>query len=375
MSIAELPTPAGIVDLDVLERNAEAMSARARRLGVRLRPHVKTHGTVEAARVQVRGHFGGVTVSRWSEARAMADGGFRDITHAVPVAPSRLREVAELGARIDRMSVLLDSHEAAAELERCASATGAPLAAFLEVDCGHHRTGVDPTRPESRALAARLASSSHVEFRGLLTHAGQSYACRTREDRLRVAVEERDAVVGFARRLRDDGLAVPEVSVGSTPTMTVAEDLTGVTEIRPGNYAFFDLFQSALGSCADTDIAFSVLTTVISVLPEERRFVVDAGALALSLDPGPCHVVTRPGHGRVRSEDGSRDFPGLRVEKLSQEHGVVRVGERADVPALRVGTRLRILPNHSCLAAACFTHHHAVRGAEVVATWQRVQGW
>jgi len=176
----------------------------------------------------------------------------------------------------------------------------------------------------------------------------------------------------LAAELRDLGVPVAEVSVGSTPTVRAIDDLAGVTEIRPGNYLFFDAFQTAIGSCELDDVAFSALATVISVHPEHGRAVVDAGALALSKDPGPTHVDPDCGFGRTMAVEDQHPLPGLRVASLTQEHGTLT---GPGVEALRPGTRVRIIPNHSCLSAACFESYLVLRGTEVVDEWRPARGW
>jgi D-serine deaminase-like pyridoxal phosphate-dependent protein len=339
---------------------------------VRLRPHVKTHKCVEAARIQVRGHFGGITVSTLAEARGFADAGFADITYAVPVAPQRLAEVVGLNARIARLAILVDHVDTVRAVEEVARGHSLALPVWLELDCGLHRSGVDPDTDTAVALARRLAASPQVDFRGVLTHAGQSYRAGNRAEARAAAAEECAVTRGFVRRLATAGVPVPEVSIGSTPTMVAADELAGVDEVRPGNYLFFDAFQSAIGSCSLAEIAFSVLATVISVFPERQRAVVDAGALALSKDPGPTHVEPACGFGRLVALADQHPLPGLRVTSLSQEHGVV---EGPGTAALRPGTRLRILPNHSCLAAAGFDRYHVLRGLDVVDEWRPFRGW
>ena len=262
-----LLTPCALVDLDRLERNATDMAARCARLGVRLRPHVKTHKCVEAAKVQLGGRPGGLTVSTLAEARALAAAGFDDLTYAVPIAPARLPAVLELVRRGVRLGLLVDHPTAAAEVAAAAAAAGLRLAVWLKVDCGGRRAGVDPVRDDALGLARSLAGSPYLDLAGILTHAGHAYRCRDRAEAAAVAVEERDVMVAFADRLRAAGVPATEVSVGSTPTVTAAEDLTGVTEVRPGNYAFFDAFQVAVGSCSLEDVAFSVLVTVIGHYP------------------------------------------------------------------------------------------------------------
>jgi len=370
--IDDLPTPCALVDLDRLERNASRMATRAKRLGVQLRPHVKTHKCVEAARIQTADAFGGITVSTLVEARAFAAAGFSDITYAVPIAPQKIPEAIDLHTRIGAFNLVVDTLDAAAAVEAAAEARGLRIPVFLEVDCGGGRTGVDPDGEVRDVLVRRFAASETIDFRGLLTHAGHAYRARNRTDAYDIACAERNLMATLAAELRDRGVPVPVVSVGATPTVLAIDDLTGVTEVRPGNYLFFDAFQSGIGTCEIDEIAFSVLATVISVHPEQNRAVVDAGALALSVDAGPVHVAPECGFGRIVALEDQHPLPGLRVSRLTQEHGALT---GPGVAALKPGARLRILPNHSCLSAACFAALHVLRGTEVVDEWHPARGW
>ena len=372
MHIDDLPTPCALVDLDRLESNASRMATRAKRLGVQLRPHVKTHKCVEAARIQTADTSGGITVSTLAEGRAFAAGGFSDITYAVPVAPQKIAEAVDLHARIDAFNLVVDTLEAATAVEAAAAARDLRVPVFLEVDCGGGRTGVDPDGEVRDVLVRRLAACEAIDFRGLLTHAGHAYRARDRTDAYDIACAERNLMATLAAELRDRGVAIPVVSVGATPTVRAIDDLTGVTEVRPGNYLFLDAFQRSIGTCEIDEIAFSVLATAISVHPEQNRAVVDAGALALSVDAGPVHVDPECGFGCVVALEDQHQLPGLRISRLTQEHGVLT---GPGVAALRPGTRLRILPNHSCLAAACFDAYHVLRGTEVIDEWKPARGW
>lgn len=375
MRLEELPTPAALVDLDRLEANTARMAASVQKLGAALRPHVKTHKTVEAARFQVRGHFGGITVSTLAEARFFAAAGFKDITYAVPLSVHRLQEAVELTRQLDALNLLVDHEATFGAMEAAALAQGVTLRAFLKVDCGYHRAGVDPSREESVALALRMASSPHVHFAGILTHAGHAYHCRRPDEVREVAESERSVMARFAETLREAGAAPEVVSLGSTPTLSLATSLEGVTEARPGNYVFYDRFQSEIGACRPDDVAFSVLVTVLGQYLERNELLVDAGALALSKDEGPTHLDPDCGFGAILSADGRQRFPDLVVESLSQEHGKIRGRKPIDFDALAVGTKLRVVPNHSCLAAALFEHYHVLRGEEVVDRWHPVRGW
>jgi D-serine deaminase-like pyridoxal phosphate-dependent protein len=364
-SLDDLATPCLLLDLDVVERNLRQMAGRAAGLGVALRPHIKTHKCIELGERQRALGASGITVSTLYEARVFADHGFDDITWAFPVILSRLAEVRDLASRIT-LRVVADSPEAVdglVSLDR-------PLHVWLKVDCGYHRAGVDPAAAASVLLAERIARSPGLVFDGILSHSGHAYHGGSRAEIAAIAEEERAVMTGFAARLRAAGIAVPAVSVGSTPAMSAVAHLDGVTEARPGNYAFFDFTQVALGSCGVRDCGVTVLASVVSHRPGDHRLIVDAGALALSKDPGPEGIETM---GEIFADYAAGTLrSGTRLVSLSQEHGTVESEEV--IPAMPVGSRVRILPNHSCLTVACFDEYQVVRGGEVVDRWKIWRG-
>jgi D-serine deaminase-like pyridoxal phosphate-dependent protein len=168
--------------------------------------------------------------------------------------------------------------------------------------------------------------------------------------------------------LAAEGLGETRRSVGSTPTCAVVGRFSECDEVRPGNYVFFDAFQATIGSCALSDVAVSVLTTVVGSYPERNALIIDAGALALSKDAGPAHIDARFGYGLVCDLE-LNPLP-MRIEALSQEHG--KVSTRTNVP---VGTQLRVIPNHSCLTAAMFDAYQILDGGRIVDQWRPVRGW
>lgn len=333
------------------------MAARADALGVKLRPHIKTHKCVEIGLGQRELGARGITVSTLEEARIFAAHGFDDITWAFPLVPDRLPEVERLAGDV-RLGVVIDSGIALQALRDHRLGIGV----WVKVDCGYHRAGVDPASPGLEELAAAIEASPGLAFRGLLSHSGHAYRGRSPEHIRGIAEEERRVMTEAADRLRAAGLEVPEVSVGSTPAMARVESLEGITEVRPGNYALFDYTQAALGSCAIRDCAATVLATVVSCRPGSERSVVNAGALALSLDPGPAHVARRSWGLVLDDYAAGTLMPDARLLSLSQEHGVLS-------RELPVGQRVRILPNHSCLCVACFDRFHVVEGDRVVDEW------
>jgi threo-3-hydroxy-D-aspartate ammonia-lyase len=362
MRLSDLPTPALLLDLDRLEGNLTRMAARAAALGVALRPHIKTHKCLEIGERQRALGARGITVSTLHEARVFAEHGFDNITWAFPVILSRLEEARGVADRA-ALGLVVDSPDAVAALERL----GHPFAVWLKVDCGYHRAGVDPAADESVELAGALHASSTLHFAGILTHSGHAYYAVGAAARAEIAEQERRVTADFAARLRSAGIAVGCVSVGSTPAITAAQRLDGVDEVRPGNYAFYDYTQSVLGSCAVGDCAVTVLAGVISSQPGGRHSVIDAGALALSKDTGPEHAPHATMGELFADYERGTLHADRRVVSLSQEHGIINA-------RLPVGERVRILPNHSCLTAACFDEYYVVRGDDVVDRWKIWRG-
>ncbi|UCH10205.1 MAG: alanine racemase [Fidelibacterota bacterium] len=345
------------------------MAARTSDLGVALRPHIKTHKCIEIARLQIEGGAQGLTVATLDEADVFAPAGFNDITHAFPLDQGKIARALDTAARIT-LRVVVDSRAVVEALEKAAADRGQKIHVWLKVDCGYHRAGVDPSAGYATELAHRIHVLPHLEFDGLLTHAGHAYKASTTADVLGIARQERDVLVEFARDLERVEVPIRAISVGSTPTVSVVDHLEGVQEVRPGNYVFYDRTQVMLGSCKIDDCAVTVLATVVSMQPNRRQAVMDAGALALSHDPGPVHLDQAPSKGAiVTGTDPSVLHPHLRITSLSQEHGILEGDRPEDLAGLEVGSRVRLLPNHSCLAVALFDEYQLVVGEQVVDQW------
>lgn len=375
MDLNEIPTPALVLELGRLKQNLAFMSGRAKELGVDLRPHLKTAKCAEVAWMATRGHSGGITVSTLREARYFAANGFRDITYAIGVAPGKLDECFSLIDNGVNLKLLTDNVEGAKAVgEKIKTRKPAdPVNVLIEIDCGDERGGIAAGSDEL-PYVARLLAEFGANVAGILTHAGQSYACTSIQQIADVAETERESAVSAASVLRQQGHEVKTVSVGSTPTSTHAQRLDGVTEMRPGVYMFGDLDQAGLGSLPENRIAVTVLASVIGCYPERGTVIVDAGGLALSKDASAQRHNPDNGYGRVL-DIRARPVPGGFVCSANQEHGILR---SPDLPfdELKLDARVRILPNHICMTAAAHPGYYLVDdGTEVIDQWRRVNGW
>ncbi|OWT80730.1 MULTISPECIES: alanine racemase [unclassified Achromobacter] len=377
MQLDDLETPQLILDRDRLDRNIERLGSRLAPFGVTLRPHVKTNKSADVTR-RLGGTDTPITVSTLKEAEYFLDHGWHDILYAVGIAPTKLPHVERLIQRGARLTIILDNEETAQAVAAFANARGLDLPVLIEIDTDGHRSGVQPEDEVLLRIGARLRGEQGkgAWLAGVLTHAGESYNCRSHEAIVACAEQERAGAVRAAQRLRADGHAAPVVSVGSTPTAHFAESLEGVTEVRAGVYVFFDLVMHGIGVCAVEDIAVSVLCTVIGHQRDKGWLITDAGWMALSRDRGTAKQPIDQGYGLVCDEAG-HVIADLVMTDANQEHGILRNrNDAAATPMLPVGTLLRIVPNHACATAAQFGAYTVVAsGTEVQATWPRFSGW
>jgi D-serine deaminase-like pyridoxal phosphate-dependent protein len=361
MTLDDLTTPALVLDLGVLKRNLAMMQrAIARHPGVVLRPHMKTAKSRHVAMLAAP-NFGPITVSTLAEARYLAEGGWRDQIYAVGITPQKLDAVAAMNAAGADVKVITDDVDAATAI----AAHGGAIRALVEVDVGEGRGGVPPD--EARAIAAALGG----KLAGVFTHAGHSYGGRSIPEMAAIAELERAGVVRAAEALREAGFALEIVSLGSSPTALHAERLDGITDIRAGVYMFGDLFQAQVGTHPEGDIAVTVLASVIGRKPARGALLLDSGALAMSKDRSTEKAPRDFGFGLVLDMDGGNTLGEPILTRVHQEHG-----EASPAPMLPIGAKLRVAPNHTCLTAAAFDRYHVVDGSrEVIAVWDRVNGW
>jgi len=350
-TIDELDTPAVLIDLDRLESNIQRMAGYCRERGLALRPHTKTHKNPGIAKLQIEAGARGITVAKPGEAEVMVNAGIDDVLLAYPiVGDAKAARVAELATKA-RVRVSLDSLEAIRGLSQQAAARSVELGILLEIDAGFGRCGV--ASPEAAlALARAAADSPGLRFDGLMFYPGHIKRPAAEQDPLIEAVNQRLAA-HYAAFLRA-GMPITTVSGGSTATAYRSHDFHGVSEIRPGMYAFLDRNMVTIGVGTFEECAISVLVTVVSdAVP--KRVMLDGGSKTFSSDA--MFVGDGRGYGYVINHPDA-EFIGL-----SEEHGHVDVSLCARAP--RVGQRLRVVPNHVCTTINMHDRVYGVRGDQV----------
>jgi D-serine deaminase-like pyridoxal phosphate-dependent protein len=359
MKLTEIPTPAVLVESSKLARNIARMQQAVDAEGKSLRPHAKTHKSPVIARMQLDAGAVGICCAKLGEAEIFADAGVDDIRLPYPLNPANADRVFALAGRI-RLSFIVDDVAVARQWSDLASARGRTLDVLIKVDVGFHRCGIDPALPRAAAVVDEIAALPGLRFLGLLSHAGNGYGAATERDARAVAAEE-------ARLLRDIDAAAnvtsTEISVGATPTARFSVDESGITEMRPGNYVYFDRTQVGLGAAAWDDCALTVLARVVS-RPAPDRVIVDSGSKTLTNDLARGFTPLS-GYGQVlRDLHSAVPDDRLVVERLSEEHANVRAA--GGDPGLPTGTLVRIVPNHSCVVSNLVDAVWVVDGERVV---------
>ncbi len=355
MNYRELSTPAVIVDLDVVEKNLDRTAAFLKGHGVGLRPHTKTHKTLEVARMQMERGAVGLTVAKVGEAEAMATAGSNEILVAHPIlGQEKLRRLAAV-AHNQPVIVAVDSEFVAKELSRAAIANDVTFGVLLEFDAGSHRCGVKAD--DGLVNLARIVSAlPGLNFRGLMTYFGNVWG--TAAERSKMAGIVTPVVQRALELFAAAKIPVEIVSGGSTPSSLMPETFAGLTEVRPGTYVYNDLNTYYQGLCSIEDCAVRVLASVVSTAVPEQT-IIDGGSKTFSADQLGSGPMT--GFGYVV------EHPEVQLAKMNEEHGFLRNIEGA---RLSVGDVLTVIPNHVCTCINMHDEVFLVRKEEVVGTWR-----
>ena len=341
LSIDDLDTPAILIDAARAEANISRAQAHADSHGLKLRPHIKTHKLPYWAKKQVAAGAVGITCQKIGEAEVMADAGLSDIFLPYNIlGRAKLERLKGLHGRVT-LSVTSDSRETVEGLAATFTDTGHPLSVLVECDTGMGRCGVQ-TAEEAVALAKIIDQASGLAFGGLMTYPAGGRAA------------EAEAWLAAAKQaLTASGLACERISSGGTPDMWRSGENSVVTEYRPGTYIYLDRYQVSKKVGTLDDCALTVLATVVSH-PTPARAILDSGSKALSSD-----TLGLPDFGELLG------MPGARVTGLSEEHGTVTLSDGAHV---KIGERVRVVPDHCCVVTNLFDQVHLIDGDKVLET-------
>jgi len=356
MHFRELSTPALVIDLDVLERNLDRMASYCREHAIGLRPHTKTHKTLEVARMQLERGAVGLTVAKVGEAEVMAGADSASMLVAYPIfGREKLLRFAEL-ARSRSLLISLDDEATALEVSRAAAERDATIGVLVEFDAGLRRCGLEPG-PDCVELARKVEKLPGLEYRGLMTYAGNIWG--TEEERFAETQRVGQLVGRVLDTFHTERIPVPILSGGSTPSARLSHHLPGLTEIRPGTYVYNDMNTVYQGACDLADCAGRIVATVVSTAVPGRAMI-DAGSKTLSSDllgSGP-----KTGYGRIV------EAPDAPIIKLNEEHGHVDTSQSAH--AFRVGEVVTVIPNHICTCVNMHDEVFVTRNEQVMGSWR-----
>lgn len=344
------------LDAAKAKANIRFMAEKAAKHGLRLRPHLKTPQSIDVARWYRDVGVTGVTVSSIAMAEYFATDGWTDITLAMPLNVRELPRILALAQRI-RLNLVIDS-EVVLDL---IPDSRFPISVFIKIDAGYHRTGI-PAEDLDRidALVSKIRNSPALVFAGFLTHAGHSYSCRSHSEIRALHAEQ-------LRQLQPLNGFGGIVSLGDTPTCTVADDFSGIGEIRPGNFIYYDMKMVQISACEPDQISVCMVAPVISVHPDRNEVILHGGSVHFSKDSMTDE------DGRVRfgqvvrlTETGWGDVvEGAYLRSLCQEHGFV-TGPPDYIRSLKIGDLVGVLPVHSCLTADCMGEVRTLEGERLV---------
>lgn len=359
---ATLTRPTLLLDEARCRRNIQRMAEKAQRSGVRFRPHFKTHQSATIGEWFRPHDTTAITVSSVGMAQYFAAHGWNDITIAFPVNLREIREIDALAHTI-HLGLLAESNEA---IRFLAGHLSAPVDVWLKADVGAQRTGI-PVDDHATfiTLAHEAAKSPMLRLRGVLTHAGHTYHAASPDAVRQIYRDGVSKLSALKTAMQRAGFPQIELSWGDTPTCSLVEDLSGLDEIRPGNFVHYDAMQLQLGVCREDDLAAAVACPVVAVHPERNQAVLYGGAIHLSKDSFPVKGV--PWYGLLAlpgKEKWGRLIPGAYVTSLSQEHGVVTLPAK-HLSKIKVGDLLVVIPAHACLAVDLSAEYVTLTGEHI----------
>ena len=355
--------PTLLLDKNRCLANIQMLSQKAKKSGIRFRPHFKTHQSATIGKWFDSFGVTAITVSSLDMAIYFAANGWKDITLAFPVNIREINRINDLASRI-KLNLLVESLEVVNFLEMHLRS---PVDVWIKVDVGYHRTGIPwDDQQRLKSVARRINQCQKLRFAGILTHAGNTYHAKSRDEINSIFIETKQRMQASADLLRRFGNSHLQISVGDTPCCSIAESFEGVDEVRPGNFVFYDVMQLHLGSCNEDQIALALACPVVAKHEQRKEMVVHGGAIHLSKEVlvgengqkifGYAVELTETGWSRIDKS--------CFVSSISQEHGIVRTNNEF-FRKTKIGDLIAILPVHSCLTVNLMKKMITLEGEEI----------
>jgi len=351
MKLEEIETPSIVIDYERLVKNIEEMANFAKKFSKKLRPMIKTHKSIEIAKIQEKYGISGIQCAKLSEAQIFAEANFKDIFISSEIVDRvKLEKAKNLLKKVEKLILAVDSIEGVRAIGEVFK--DEKVYVRIEINSGHNRCGIKPQ--DTLTLYREIEKYPNLIFDGVFTHGGHSYYAKSEEERKEASLKEAEEVLKAKRILNENGIKCENVSVGSTPSVFFSGRVDGVTEIRPGNYVFYDYKQVKLQVTNFDSVSLFVISQVISK-PELDRFIIDAGSKVLSLD----YVLD----GDEKVYGYILEYPQAKIYNLSEEHGWVKIEESSKI---KIGEKITIIPVHACLVISNFNYFYFVKDNQVL---------
>jgi len=358
----DIVRPTLLLDERKCKANITRIVNKAKKAKVKLRPHFKTHQSHEVGRWFRDLGVTQCTVSSVKMADYFAKDGWNDITIAFPVNPREHLLINELASTI-KLNLCVNSKDALQLLNKNLKHA---IKIFIEVDSGYHRTGVQPENYEAiEAILAIIHQSELMKFAGFLSHAGHSYKSASVEEVISIHSKSKGLMIELGKFYHEKFSSL-ELSIGDTPTCSIADDFTGIDEIRPGNLVFYDLTQAMIGSCDFSDIAIAMACPVVEVNIKSNEIFVHGGGVHFSKDFLLLNDGSKSYGQVVKLNEQGWSLPPLRmfVKSLSQEHGIIHAANE-EIRNIQVGDIIGVLPVHACLTADAMGEYFTIEGKRI----------
>ena len=355
--------PTLFIDEKQVKENIKKMAEKALKSKVTFRPHFKTHQSATVGDWFKEFGVDKITVSSVDMAEYFANNGWSDITIAFPFNILQIDRVNTLAKKIT-LNLLIESE---ATITFLAEKITSQVNLWIKVDTGYHRTGIDwDNEALLSKLIRRIKTAKNLDFSGLLVHSGNTYKTKSIDEIEEIYEDTYLKLKDIQERLFLQGFSIVKLSIGDTPTCSVIKDFTGIDEIRPGNFVFYDLVQLHLGACSEDEIAIAMACPIVAFHPERKEILIYGGGIHLSKESlqlpngrkifGSIALPAENGWGKI--------FDQMYLKSLSQEHGIVSIPKDFQ-EQLQVGDLLYVLPVHSCMTANLMKRYYTINGLEI----------